>query len=485
MLVADPLNPGVAQRSGLFLTAERRFLILYIVALLMVFSPSKALGQLSALLFIAGLIVFVRIRTLRHMFVFWLFGLVYIGLGIAYLLFMPGFLIVNYALVLVTTSALLILLCDFSTVATPWLLRKVGLCSLGMISFQAMYGFIQAAVAFTQTGSLDLANGDFVRGTIEPGFDFIPSASNPIYAILLSVLLLMSFALTSGRPSPINFILYMLVAIAWVLASVMHTILFFLAAVVATVIIWKLIPGPRSVLKTSQLLQGLSFATILLLVAVLVPLLLPQNFSTIPVYLERTLDISPLAASEKARATFYTLYVLPEDRPIQPWIGLGPGQYSSRASLMLSGEYLRDNPLRFLGRHVSPETDRYILELWRQFLAFRPNGGSTYFPFYSWLSVYGELGMIGISLTLSAIGTFVLTFRRRVSAVFPRLPFALTVLILYLALLGLQDNYWEFTQAMLPALILLKLGYDYLNNEHNAQRQASIAVDRIPSERSK
>jgi hypothetical protein len=59
------------------------------------------------------------------------------------------------------------------------------------------------------------------------------------------------------------------------------------------------------------------------------------------------------------------------------------------------------------------------------------------------------------------------------------------VLILYLALLGLQDNYWEFTQAILPALILLKLGYDYLNNEHNAQRQASIAANHIPSERSK
>ena len=40
--------------------------------------------------------------------------------------------------------------------------------------------------------------------------------------------------------------------------------------------------------------------------------------------------------------------------------------------------------------------------------------------------------------------------------------YACIALLLYIALLGLHDNYWEFTQAIFPGVLLLKLCYDYL-----------------------
>jgi hypothetical protein len=37
------------------------------------------------------------------------------------------------------------------------------------------------------------------------------------------------------------------------------------------------------------------------------------------------------------------------------------------------------------------------------------------------------------------------------------------ILLFYLFFLGFQDNYWEYTQAIFPAFLVLKLGYCHLS----------------------
>ena len=43
--------------------------------------------------------------------------------------------------------------------------------------------------------------------------------------------------------------------------------------------------------------------------------------------------------------------------------------------------------------------------------------------------------------------------------------YGLLVLLIYIALLGFQDNYWEWSQAIFPAVLILRLGWLYLLNE--------------------
>ena len=188
--------------------------------------------------------------------------------------------------------------------------------------------------------------------------------------------------------------------------------------------------------------------------------LLPGNVRSIPEFLRLTFVFGPDASSEKTRATYNSLMRLPEHVPWQPLIGLGPGQYSSRASLIRSGQYLQGGRLP-LPDHAHPLAERYILSEWNAFIA-SSRTGSTFFPFYSWLTLYGEFGLMGVIVIVALMLLALRNFRRARSLEFPRLHLAMTILLLYVALLGLQDNYWELTQAILPAMLTLRIGYSYL-----------------------
>jgi hypothetical protein len=39
-------------------------------------------------------------------------------------------------------------------------------------------------------------------------------------------------------------------------------------------------------------------------------------------------------------------------------------------------------------------------------------------------------------------------------------------LMLYIVMLGFQNVYWEYTQAIFPAILGMKLSYDYLRKEN-------------------
>lgn len=450
--------------------SQKRFLILYALALLTVFNPFKAIGQLSAMIFLLGLIGFAQVSVTNHIIKFLLFGLVLAGVGAFYAIVAPEFSAVNYLFFVVTASSLLLLLCNFTSIATPQLLGYIALISMLMLGFQASYGVLQAIVGAIRGSGFDVGNGDLVRGTIEPSFEPTVSASNPIFAILISSLLIFAAGVERGRPPRWRIALYTLGLLAWVLASVMHTILFFMSAMLLTFVVSLRLTIRMRRRYRSMLLVFLGAITF---IVVLVPLVLPTNVANIPMFLTNTLDISPNADSEKARAIYNTLALLPTTVPYQPLIGLGPGHYSSRASLIRSGEYLGQGTVAGFPPYITEASDRYILPLWRSIILYRPGIGSTYFPFSSWLSLYGELGLIGVASAGLLIGRLVWRLRRLNSQEFPYLHLALIVLVFYLALLGFQDNYWEFTQAVFPAFLLFKLGYDYLNAEHIRRRQVS------------
>jgi hypothetical protein len=110
-------------------------------------------------------------------------------------------------------------------------------------------------------------------------------------------------------------------------------------------------------------------------------------------------------------------------------------------------------------KSLNADLDRYILPIWRDYKSTTFQAGSTYFPFYSWLSLFGEWGLVGWAV----VGLFILgLFKKMIARVKQdnfHLVIGLFIVIIYLFLLGVQDNYWEWGQFVLPILIYAKTVY--------------------------
>ncbi len=198
-------------------------------------------------------------------------------------------------------------------------------------------------------------------------------------------------------------------------------------------------------------------------------LFLPDNASLVRSYYDKTFDLKNPELSTKTRATLTTYTKLPKYKPYQKYIGLGPGQYCSKASMILSDTYLSSRIPAFMVS-ISPDLKRYIIPIWMEYKSWKFQPGSTYFPFYSWLSLYSELGVFGCAAFALALFIF---FKRMIFKVRPEnfiLILGLLIVVLYIFLLGIQDNYWEWAQFILPIVIYAKvMYYMILNTEKVAE----------------
>lgn len=438
-----------------------RLVWLYLTALAVSFSPLESLALLLPILTIVGLVFFVQLRPKHHIKIYTIIFGIYLMIGVLYkIAYSEEFSYVNYLFFGITSSSFLIMLYDFRLVADSNLMNRLAQVTFYFLIVQSLIGFIQVMNGFASTGTFDTATGDFVQGTLTPWI-LVPRSdgSNQTYAILVSSLLL--YLLGCHRKNR-GLIWIGVIVTAWVFASVMHTIIFLVISLL-TVVMLSLLRHDTRVLSSMMKRRILMFVAIsgILVIGTLF-ILLPKNISTIEPFLKLTLDYGPNALSPKTIATYNTLEMLPKEKPLVMIWGLGPGQYSSRASLILSGEYLQNNiPLP---THINPYAQEFILNLWIPLRDLPGNmRSSTLFPYYSWLSLYGETGLFGLILLL-AVGhrVFRVLWRTRFLD-FPYLGFSMVTLLLYLALLGVQDNYWEWTPAVFPCFFLLKLTYSYAN----------------------
>jgi hypothetical protein len=113
---------------------------------------------------------------------------------------------------------------------------------------------------------------------------------------------------------------------------------------------------------------------------------------------------------------------------------------------------------------VSPELENNILFLWRQFME-NQESGSSFFPFYSWLSLYGEIGLVGILFVIIFSIRIISRMRKFSKKVEPFIPMGITLIITYFLMLGFQDNYWEWSQPVFLIVLLTKLCYEYVKIE--------------------
>lgn len=445
---------------------QTRFLIVYLLGLAMAFSPSKALGQIAPLIVMFLLVFFVQVRPKMHLRRFTLVLAGYLAIGALYARWLTDFNIYGYLLFLITASAALFLFFDFSTLVDPNFMRRLGHWTLPIIVLQAIYGIIQFVLSVATLGLVP-AVGDAVWGTLAPPLDRRYAGTSPFFIILISTLAIFVVAVTPKLTWSRVYAL-VVVALCWMVAELLHSVVYFAAALVVTTLVLYLF-GPRGPRMRHR---GTFIAVVFMLILFGAGFILHgNNYSRIATVIGSVTEYGPEAKFRKLRAVYFTLERVPEVEPRQPWFGLGPGQYSSRAALMLTGEYLSRSGLP-LPDYMSPLTEQFVMPLF-----YRTNS-STHSPASSWIAHYGETGWTGVALLLLLLLLASWHFARNPSPLFPRLNFAMLTLMFYIFFMGFQNVYWEYTQAVFPMMLLFKLGYDYVTVE---QRRLQTAPAPVPA----
>lgn len=454
-----------------FTSRQRKLLKLFWVVMLIAFSPYTPAGQVAPFVFLLGAIFVVNIRPMYHLKRYVQVFVLYCGAGLLYSLLYPRhFGVGSYFLFFITMSPYLILLFDFRPVVNESVLRRMGTITLLIVTFEAAYGIFQALHMFRLQRTFDRSAGDMVWGTLAPTFNWAYSGRMPIFAILISTLLLFALAASPRRLSLWHVGAFGTIALCWLLTSLMHSYIYFALAAVGAVFLshrFSFAPyikenAPRLRRKANY---GVGLILLIIVLFVLIgPILLPENFGKIFFILKDAFDFGPHTKFIKNRVMYLTLFELPNDVGLQPLIGLGPGQFGSRAALMLSGEYLQRTPIPFIEPYANIFMQEYILSRLKIITS------SIHFPTSSIIAWYGELGIAGVIFLGMVVWLGVQHFRTYRSDNFPRLNIAMLILIIYLLVMGFQNVYWEYTQAVFPALLGLKLCSDYLKVEHTKQR---------------
>lgn len=454
------------QMNSELTAAERAVYAVFLVVLIGCFSPVKPLAYVLPLaatgwlaLRAPGVVSGNRVAILV---------LVLTSLGVVYSLLASEFFLANYIVAIITYSAVIpLLVIPSRNLASKALLRQMLQAAAVMVSVQGVIGIMQAIYGVTQTGGLGGDNGDFVEGTIHPALAAERTFSNPMFATNMVLLLVALFAipemLTGRRRSGA-----MLGASALVLASVVHVLVFFVvAAFAALVLVPKAMSEKRKASPRGKIVGLVAAVCVLAVVA------LPGNTSNIRRFAEEAIDLDALEVP-RAILLYRVFTELPDDAPLQPYIGLGPGHFSSRASLMTSGFYL-GGPDAAKGVPLAPMqatrlTVDYCISLFMVFAdadADSKQIGSSQQPFFSILAIYTEVGGIGLAFVLGTIGSL-LAFARKRATVSPEhytLALVGVVGVTFISLLGVQQLYWEVPQAVLPGVLILKTIFGLLERD--------------------
>jgi hypothetical protein len=461
---SEGINLSLRRRTGADEKGIREsYYEAFVLALVMCLSPFKALAYAAP--FLAGSWFLYRSRSLsgrrraRRVLASAL------GLVVTYWLFRAHYSMAAGLLAIVTygTFFLLVIIPTESLASKDLLDRMTGLVGKVLI-VEAIVGIAQALVSASRSGGFDLSNGDAVQGTIHLSFISDGSFSNPIYAANMTFFLLALAPYLMSKKRRV-FWPILLGTVALILASVIHMILFAAVGLMFALLLFH--PSLPRKMNKFQLVSAVVLGPVLAIAV------LSDNLRNI------TYQAGLFAGGDlpKAVMVYRALYEMPHDYPAMPLVGLGPGQFSSRASLISTGRYFGglDDPktVPLIRENVSPALDEYLADLWVDASDVQAYGGSSSAkPFFSWMSVYTELGAPAL------VGVFVyallLLRRMKVSAQSSEqkwLAVCSGAGVCFLLLVGFQENYWEVPQALLTGLMLVQVMYANIVYQRKVREQ--------------
>ncbi|WP_457637193.1 hypothetical protein [Oceanithermus sp.] len=422
------------------------FYLIILFNLFIVFSPFKILAYVSPFIVAIYYILFVKSKkfllkiagwTLIWLFMVALYGLIY-----------PEFHYENALIAFVTWFGIFVVLC------MPYLgkyayqaVRKLEKWIWLILALESALGIFQAVYGAIQSGGFDLNNGDRVEGTIHPWLAPSNTYSNVMFAINISIILL--YLYPHLKRNKLKYIIYIMGIIVFILASVMHAIIFLGISIIIST---SILIGYKINIKWIAVT-----ISIFLTAFILIPIIMPKNVNLVGKFTKQLISRDvPRSVSIQVAFT-----ELPKEYPLQPFIGLGPGQYSSRAGLMCTGYYFggfnnpRDVPL--LPNSPTEPQQKFLIPLWRWHASNR-YFGSTQKPYSSWLTIYTEWGIVGVIILIYIL--FYISYKIKILKSSYSIKAIIMTSIWFIFLLGFQENNWEIPQAWFGSIMLIRLLYD-------------------------
>ena len=318
--------------------------------------------------------------------------------------------------------------------------------------FESLIGIMQAIHGFEIYGTFDSSIGDFVTGTISP---FAPdfSSSNPMFAV--NVCFIVLFLCPAARKNLKLKIIIFFGILSLLFSSVMHIISFFLISIFFGFLMCSKI----------EIRKHFKFSFVIIFFFAFLFVTQKGNLTLFESYANLFLE----GKIPKVAVTRIALTELPDGQLTRYCFGVGPGQFVSRAGLIGTGMYLGtlSNPkkLPFLPTGISQYVKRYLLDLW-EISEEDPGFGGSFLakPWYSWLAVFTEYGILGVLFLLGMVGWILLEVRR--SSHFQKMQWeggCFAAGVFFFILIGTVENYWEITQAIFCGVLLLKIQFSRRN----------------------
>lgn len=452
---------------------QEMFFIGFILCLIICLSPSNTLAYLSPFILLLWLCIVTRdICLIRNLFIF---IFCYLLLLVLFIFLSSDFIPGNSLLAVFTYGSFIPIL----TIPTKYFINKdIFFRMLKILStiviLESILGIIQGIYGFSKSGSFDLGNGDYIEGTIHPQLYAEGSFSNPIFAIILGISII--FLFYHYRINKLGRIALVLGIITFILASVLHAILFFILACISSYILFY-------VLKPIKIKLNIKFSTVIIIISIVTFFIFGKiSLSTnIKGIIPNTLWMMSKSPKIEVMNKFYSQ--TSKDYPLAPLIGLGPGQFLSRASLISTGEYFRirmeNRNFKIPFTEITKPFKLFGYDLWVHSITGPWGRSSLAKPQSSWNAMLTEFGIIGFILSIWFIIFILYKVKMKLYNDEQRvLAFTFGWALIFIFLLGFQENYWETTQTIFIGLLLLKVSYCLLIYNYN---ERYIKSDKLES----
>ncbi len=444
---------------------RKQYFVAFIIITLVVWSPFKAVANIGVYIFI-GLTLFlfkgskfvVNITLAKRLLAF-VIGYIAV-LSVYWLIYPYEFLFLNAFFSLITYSLLILIICVPSKgLGDPWLIKRMGMFLFPVVIIQSIIGLFQAVMAFFKTRSFDGMNGDVVEGTLHLPLESSMTFSNPLYAFNLIVMLV--FVIYLGKCFNKKGWLFFVpvAAIAVLLASVMHLTLLVIFAWITNLIINSKIQLKLNVRIAFRFLVIFSSMTLAIIS------LQGENITLIKNYYEQAVLLRPAKV-----VTLENFFInMPKESLTPLIIGTGPGQFSSKASMLLSSTYIEGG---FFGSFPAREIalQNYIIPFDN---APKVGQSAIFKPFFSTFSIVTEFGLIGLSILFILFRKFIGRLKK-LRENNKTLGNAMIILSYFMFFCGFVEFYWETPQATILLIIIVKPLYAYLNEQHEKSIAPSL-----------
>ncbi len=454
------------------------------LALVLTFLPFKAIAFTIPFIFFFLLLVRSKSGVLIKKFTFLVLiaGAVLSGYFLIYLFEDHNFIVSNGILSFINYSSFLILfLIPKNIISEKYSYEFYVKKLLPFMLFEGLYGIGQRIVSFFK----GVNHGDLVEGTINPFSAFVGSTSgfgNQFFTINLIFLLVFCFPYVYKERKGI--LTYGITFLAVVLASVGHA---FYSLIVAVMLVLAYYEGKSVLLRPKRLILIAAVPAIMLIALAT----LDEN-----VYNDSARQATRFFSGDtpKSKAIEIVFQKVGDEYSFMHFIGLGPGQYSSRAGIIASGQYgpLSDFFLRlpFFNLGMTEAFRENVLHYWLDYMKNSGYGNSTMNrPFLSLLSVYAEFGSFTFIGLAVLVGYYIYQSKKRYEKAKKLkdqtnmlLCYVFSISLLFLILIGLYENYYEAPQGVFIGALLIFIANKFIHERTKKKlmyptTNASVSTD--------